>query len=104
MFWVYLVVSVGLVGFLIEMWLDYKKKAGQLKAGQEKVRQSIAMHQAATAEAQREAEKSRFRVEELKQEKAALSHDINWDKETLKELEEKAQRRSLTRHPLTEDE
>jgi len=103
MIWVYIAVAIGLIVFLIEMLLAHRRESDRLKMEQEKVRHSIRVHAQATVEIQQKTEEAKAKIEELKQEKSRLTHEVDWNKATLAELGEKEKRRMLSRHKL-EDE
>jgi len=64
----------------------------------------IEKHQKEVAAVQQEIEKTKARIEELEAEKSNLLHETSWDKETLRELEERYQRRHITSRPLADEE
>ena len=100
MTWVYVAFSFGVIGFFIEMLLSYHREVDRLKKEQQKAHQAINMHSQAVNGLQQKTKDTNAKIEELTKEKAKLVHDVNWNKATLEELEEKEKRRSLSKHRL----
>lgn len=100
MTWVYIAFSFGVIVFFIEMLLSYHREADRLKKEQQKTRQAINVHSQAVTNLQQQTRDTKAKIEELTKEKTQLEHDVNWNKTTLEELEEKEKRRSLSKHRL----
>ncbi|MCC7263197.1 MAG: hypothetical protein IT369_11830 [Candidatus Latescibacteria bacterium] len=100
MTWVYVAFSFGVIAFFVEMLLSYHREADRFKKEQQKARQAINAHSQAEIALQQQTRDTKTKIEELTKEKAQLEHDVNWNKTTLEELEEKEKRRSLSKHRL----
>lgn len=93
MTWGYIVVSIGLVGLLIEMWLDYVKQADALGLEIQRARHAVEQHTRAGEEAQGETEAAKKRVDEHKDYRSQLLYEIGDANERSKELERRHEKR-----------
>ena len=93
MTWGYIIVSIGLVGLLIEMWLDYVKQADALSLEIQRARHAVEQHTRAGAEAQGETEATKKRVDEHKDYRSQLLYEIGDANERSKELERRQEKR-----------
>ena len=102
--WVLVLGLVGLLGFLIEVWIDHNKQTAELRQEQKQVYEQIQGHQTAIEEARTKTEEVRPRVTGLEGEVDRLKQAISGAIGELAEVEEREQKRHPTRYRLERNE
>ena len=104
MVWILAVIGMMLIGFLIKLWRSHRRYRDRIKASRQRVHQSIERQRQAIAEVRKKTEVTRAKIEDLEKEKSELAHEVSGQKDRWTELEERAKRTGLTRHPLVSEE
>ena len=93
MTWGYIIVSIGLVGLLVETWLSYVKKADAFSLDIQRARHAIEQHTRASEKAQLETEAVKKRIEEHKDYRSQLLYETGDANDRSKELERRQEKR-----------
>ena len=102
--WVLVLLSLGLLGFLVQMWLSYQKQADAMIAQQEETRGQIDGHLEAIEKLGKRTEEVRQRISELSTEQDNLKEELETAQGELAEMEESRSSRSQTRQAVKLDE
>ena len=94
---VYVGIVIGIVGLIIEMGLDYRRRAAELQADQEELREQTVGHLRKANALKERVKATLARVEQLEAEKKALARDLKVQKQLFKETEEEDRKRNPTR-------
>ena len=95
--WPYLAVALGLLGFILEMALRFRRDMFTVRHEQSGLRRQIDITRKKGSEQQKIVAEFKTEIADLKSEKQSLARDIEIAKETLAELETRAERRSSKR-------
>ena len=98
--WVFLIIALGLIGILVEIFLAYLKQANEIAEERLHNRQQIQAHQHAIEEARTNTEETSARVTQLQAQAKGLKKSISETKAQLDTSKETQQRRHPTRHKL----
>ncbi len=74
--WVYVVISAGTVGLMLEVLTRYRLKCTKMSSARAQITHSLETHNAALAETTRRVDKARARIEELSEEKVRLDDEV----------------------------
>ena len=94
---VYVGVALGVVGLIVEMGLDYRRRASELRADQDEIRGQTAGHVRRTRELKQRVQATLSRTDELEGEKRSLTKELKVHRQLLKETEEDDRKRNPTR-------
>jgi len=97
MSWPYIAVALGLLGFLLEMALRFRREMTKVRHDQSGVRREIEVARRKGADQQKIVTEFKTEIADLKTEKKSLARDIEIAREKLEELETRAKRRTSTR-------
>ena len=94
---VYVGVALGVVGLIMEMSLDYRRQASELRADQDELTDQAARHVRTARELKQRVQATTSRTDELEGEKRSLTKELKVHKQLLKETEEEDRKRNPTR-------
>ena len=95
--WPYLIIALGIVGFIGDMGFRYKRESATISHNQSIERKKIDVIKQQADIAQSEIGKLKSEIEDMKEEKNQLTRDIKFCKEKLTELEARDRRRGTNR-------
>ena len=98
--WAYLVFSIAVAGFLIELFLRFKRESARAQTEQNAVRRDIEKLRSKVEAMRTKIANSKNSTENLKLEKNQLDEDIKGNKLKVEELESRHERRNVGRHRL----
>ena len=104
MVWILVLIVLGLIGFLVEMWLSYQKQADELMQEQEATLKQIDEHHKALEKLEKRTDDVGQRLAELGGEQNELKQELEQGQAELAELQDQRKSRSPTRHPVELDE
>jgi septal ring factor EnvC (AmiA/AmiB activator) len=104
MVWFLILVALGLIGFLVEMWLSYQKQADELLKQQEAARRQIEEHHQAIEKLEKRSGEVRTHLVELGSEQDDLKEKLVKFQSELAELEEQRNGHGSTRQSVQLDE
>jgi flagellar motor switch/type III secretory pathway protein FliN len=106
MTWGYIVVSIGLLGLLVELWLDYAKQAAALDLDLQSARLEIEQHLQANEEAQEQTEKAKRQLDQHKDHRVQLQYELGEFRQQIEELQRRRDKRikRLERHNRMQQE
>ena len=102
--WVYFAVAVGLVGFLTEMALRYRRESTLARTRQKAVQSVIAKTGRRIEKIQAKIDAAQSNMNSLKEEKETLKGDVKEARGTLEKMEEKEKRRRPGRLAVDRDQ
>lgn len=97
MSWPYIAVALGLLGFILEMALRFRRDMTTVRHEQSGVRRQIEEARRKGAEQQKVVGEFKSEIADFKNEKKSLTTNIEIAKEKLEDLETREKRRSSTR-------
>ena len=98
--WAYLVFSIAVAGFLIELFLRFKRESARAQTEQNAVRRDIEKLRSKVEAMRTKIANSKNSTENLKLEKNQLDEDIKGNKLKVEELESRHERRNVGRDRL----
>ena len=104
MVWILVLIVLGLIGFLVEMWLSYQKQADELMQEQEATLKQIDEHHKALEKLEKRTDDVGQRLAEFGGEQNELKQELEQGQAELAELQDQRKSRSPTRHPVELDE
>ena len=86
MFWVYCIVSLGLVGIMVETWLSFRKEREELDEDLARVRHGIQQHDAATTQLEEKRQQLDSHINQLRGESEQYNAEVELKRQTFDEL------------------
>ena len=103
MFWVYVVVGLGLLGFGAEILLSYRKEQARITREMNENTREILADRQVVATLKADIKDLSETIDNLQAEKDKLNKDINWQDQNLAELVKRDEHRHMGRHRLDRD-
>lgn len=86
MFWVYCIVSLGLVGIMVETWLSSRKDRDEMAEDLERVRHGIQQHELATTQLEEKRQQLDSHITQLRGESEQYTAEVELKRQTFDEL------------------